>query len=205
MLPRDHQCGRAPNVDHFSTGREHLQSAKSLRGISVKSLSISLVSNAVITAFLAREGSSLLVLLPQVANTVLIVWKIALASGIVWRRRFIIVPWPTYNAALHASAVHGASAAYDNEAVAYLSYIFAPLIAGFSFYSLLYLRFTSWFDFALNTAVSAVYTFGFVLMCPQLWINYKLKSVAAMPWRVLGYRFVLADINATYAWRVACN
>ena len=28
-----------------------------------------------------------------------------------------------------------------------------------------------------------VYTFGFVMMTPQLFINYKLKSVAHLPWR----------------------
>lgn len=143
------------------------QAAKSLRGISVRSLSISLVSNLVITAYLAREGSSLLVLVPQVATTALLVWKIALASGIVWRRRFLVLPWPAYDAALHASAVQGASAAYDNEAVSYLSLVVVPLLLGFAAYSLAYLQFDSWAEYALSTAVSAVYGFGFILMCPQ--------------------------------------
>lgn len=31
--------------------------------------------------------------------------------------------------------------------------------------------------------VGAVYMFGFILMCPQLYLNYKLKSVAHLPWR----------------------
>ena len=36
----------------------------------------------------------------------------------------------------------------------------------------------------LGSLVGAVYTFGFIMMTPQLYINYKLKSVAHMPWRV---------------------
>ena len=33
-----------------------------------------------------------------------------------------------------------------------------------------------------------VYAFGFVLMTPQLFINYKLKSVAHMPWKAMVYK-----------------
>ena len=48
-------------------------------------------------------------------------------------------------------------------------------------------------------AVGAVYTFGFALMTPQLWINYRLKSVAHLPWAVLGYRFVNTIIDDVFA------
>jgi hypothetical protein len=33
--------------------------------------------------------------------------------------------------------------------------------------------------------VGFVYAFGFVMMTPQLYINYKLKSVAHMPWKAM--------------------
>lgn len=38
------------------------------------------------------------------------------------------------------------------------------------------------YSWVLNSLVGAVYTFGFILMCPQLYLNYKLKSVAHLPW-----------------------
>jgi hypothetical protein len=62
-----------------------------------------------------------------------------------------------------------------------------------------YAEWTGWFDWALSTAVAAVYSFGFVLMTPQLWVNYRLKSVAAMPWKVLGYRFFNTVIDDLFA------
>jgi len=31
---------------------------------------------------------------------------------------------------------------------------------------------------------------GFIRMTPQLYINYKLKSVDHLPWRTLIYRFI---------------
>ena len=58
----------------------------------------------------------------------------------------------------------------------------------------------------------AVYVFGFVGMTPQLFINYKLKSVAHLPWRVLAYKAFNTFIDDVFAvlvtmpmhHRVAC-
>jgi hypothetical protein len=35
----------------------------------------------------------------------------------------------------------------------------------------------------LSSLVGAVYAFGFISSCAQLYLNYKLKSVAHLPWR----------------------
>jgi len=36
--------------------------------------------------------------------------------------------------------------------------------------------------------VNGVYAFGFLFMLPQLFVNYKLKSVAHLPWRAFMYK-----------------
>lgn len=36
--------------------------------------------------------------------------------------------------------------------------------------------------------ISGVYAFGFLFMLPQLFINYKLKSVAHLPWKAFMYK-----------------
>jgi hypothetical protein len=41
---------------------------------------------------------------------------------------------------------------------------------------------------------------GFVLMTPQLFLNYKLKSVAHLPWRVLCYKFLNTFIDDLFAF-----
>ncbi|VEL09110.1 unnamed protein product [Protopolystoma xenopodis] len=33
-----------------------------------------------------------------------------------------------------------------------------------------------------------IYATGFLLMSPQIFINYRLKSVAHLPWRALTYK-----------------
>jgi len=42
--------------------------------------------------------------------------------------------------------------------------------------------------------------FGFIMMCPQLFINYKLKSVAHMPWRQMTYKFLNTIIDDLFAF-----
>jgi hypothetical protein len=37
-------------------------------------------------------------------------------------------------------------------------------------------------------------------MCPQLFINYKLKSVAHMPWRQMTYKFLNTIIDDLFAF-----
>lgn len=93
-----------------------------------------------------------------------------------------MAPHPTHAPMHRMSYVESETAKYDAEAMRYLSYALYPLILGYAVYSLVYRTHKSWYSWVLNSLVGAVYTFGFILMCPQLYLNYKLKSVAHLPW-----------------------
>ena len=41
---------------------------------------------------------------------------------------------------------------------------------------------------------------GFIMMTPQLFINYKLKSVAHLPWRMLTYKALNTFIDDLFAF-----
>lgn len=43
---------------------------------------------------------------------------------------------------------------------------------------------------------------GFIRMTPQIYINYKLKSVDHLPWRTLVYRFIETVIDDFYVFLV---
>lgn len=70
----------------------------------------------------------------------------------------------------------------------------------------------SWYSWTINSLVNGVYAFGFLFMLPQLFINYRLKSVAALPWRAFTYRAFNTFIDDIFAFiitmptahRVAC-
>jgi len=94
------------------------------------------------------------------------------------------------------------TAKYDKEAMRYLSYAFYPALAGYTIYSLIYNEHKGWYSFILSTLVSFIYIFGFIMMCPQLYLNYKLKSVAHLPWRMLTYKFLNTIIDDLFAFLI---
>jgi hypothetical protein len=72
----------------------------------------------------------------------------------------------------------------DTFATRYLSLFIFPLVIGFIIYSLIFRKYKSWYSWGISSLTSCVYTFGFILMCPQLYINHQLKSVSYLPWQV---------------------
>ena len=86
------------------------------------------------------------------------------------------------------SKVEATTAELDTVAMKYLSWVLYPLCIGGAIYSLLYTPHKSWYSWTIQTAVNGVYAFGFLFMLPQLFLNYKLKSVAHLPWRAFMYK-----------------
>jgi hypothetical protein len=88
----------------------------------------------------------------------------------------------------------------DRVATRTLGVILLPLVAGYTMYSFLYEKHSGWYSWLITSASSAVYALGFVLMTPQLFLNYKLKSVAHLPWKVLVYKFINTFIDDLFAF-----
>lgn len=82
----------------------------------------------------------------------------------------------------------------------YLGYALFPLVIGYSIYSLYYETHRSWYSWILASLTGCVYTFGFIMMTPQLFINYKLKSVAHLPWRTFTYKALNTFIDDLFAF-----
>lgn len=82
----------------------------------------------------------------------------------------------------------------------YLSWLVFPLFVGYAIYSLIYNEHRGWYSFILNMTYGFLLAFGFIMMTPQLFINYKLKSVAHLPWRMLSYKFLNTFIDDIFAF-----
>jgi hypothetical protein len=77
---------------------------------------------------------------------------------------------------------------HDTQAIKYLSIVLVPLVLGGALYSLVYNTHKSWYSWIVNSLVNGVYAFGFLFMLPQLFLNYRLKTVAHLPWRSFMYK-----------------
>ncbi|KAF7456422.1 cleft lip and palate transmembrane protein 1 (clptm1) protein [Cryptosporidium felis] len=89
---------------------------------------------------------------------------------------------------------------YDSIAIKYMSIMLIPCISAYAGYSLKYHKFRNWYSFIISTLAGTVYTFGFIMMTPQLYINYKLKSVDHLPWRFLIYKALNTFIDDIFSF-----
>ncbi|KAL4368461.1 hypothetical protein GQ457_05G016340 [Hibiscus cannabinus] len=98
----------------------------------------------------------------------------------------------------------------DASVLKYLFYVLFLLVACFSIYSLMYERHKSWYSWILSSLTSYVYIiifsissnslFQITTMCPQLFINYKLKFVVHLPWRQMTYKFLNTITDDLFAF-----
>jgi hypothetical protein len=91
---------------------------------------------------------------------------------------------------------------YDEIAFRYLYIIAVPLLLAYAAYSLLYNTHKSWYSYIIETLVGSVYAYGFLMMVPSLYINYRLKSVAHMPGKAMAYKFLNTFIDDLFAFTV---
>lgn len=182
---------------------------RSLAGLSARTVFWRAFSQMVIFFYLLDAQTSLLVLVPAGISAIIELWKVTKVLHIRiswsgWRPRV----WRDYQ----QEAGERSTAQADAEAMRYLSMLLYPLCIAGAIYSLVYEPHKGWYSWALHSIVNGVYAFGFLFMLPQLFVNYRLRSVAALPWRAFMYKAFNTFIDDVFAFiitmptahRVAC-
>ncbi|KAG9130765.1 hypothetical protein Leryth_012708 [Lithospermum erythrorhizon] len=170
---------------------------KSMEGLSAKTVVVSFVSQLIVFLYLLDNDTSWMILASSGVGCCIEFWKIGKAMHIEVDRSGTI---PKLRFRDRDSYAGNKTKEYDDMAMKYLSYLLLLLVAGFAVYSLKYERHKSWYSWILSSLTSCVYMFGFIMMCPQLFINYKLKSVAHLPWRQMTYKFLNTIIDDLFAF-----
>ncbi|KAJ6766345.1 CLEFT LIP AND PALATE ASSOCIATED TRANSMEMBRANE PROTEIN-RELATED [Salix purpurea] len=170
---------------------------KSMEGLSAKSVVVSFISQLIVFLYLLDNDTSWMILGSSGVGCCIEFWKIGKAMHIEIDRSGRI---PMLRFRDRDSYAGNKTKEYDDLAMKYLSYVLFLLVACSAVYSLMYERHKSWYSWILSSLTSCVYMFGFIMMCPQLFINYKLKSVAHLPWRQMTYKFLNTIIDDLFAF-----
>ncbi|XP_043723952.1 cleft lip and palate transmembrane protein 1 homolog [Telopea speciosissima] len=170
---------------------------KSMEGLSAKSVVVSFICQLIVFLYLLDNDTSWMILGSAGVGVCIEFWKIGKAMHIEIDRSGKI---PMLRFRDRESYAKNKTKEYDDMAMKYLSYVLFFLVVCSSIYSLIYERHRSWYSWILSSLTSCVYMFGFIMMCPQLFINYKLKSVAHLPWRQMTYKFLNTIIDDLFAF-----
>lgn len=167
---------------------------KSLEGLSVRSILISFGCQFIIFLYLLDNETSWMILLSAGVSVVIEGWKITKTNDVTVSSKFPFIHLKDKNSYISKTKE------FDEVAVRYLSYALYPMVAVYAIYSLLYDTHKSYYSWFIGSLSGAVYMFGFLQMTPQLFINYKLRSVAHLPWRVFVYKALNTFIDDMFAF-----
>ena len=177
----------------FKNDIQFWNNRNSLEGLSVRSVFFGVFQSLIVLLYVLDNETNTMIRISCFVGLGIELWKIQKVVDIKFENRRLIFKDK-------GSYVESSTKQYDELAFKYLSWVCFPLLAGYTVYALLYLEHKGWYSFVLGIFYGFLLTFGFIMMTPQLFINYKLKSVAHLPWRMLTYKFLNTFIDDMFAF-----
>lgn len=185
----------------FKNDIQFWNNRKSLEGLSVRSVFFGVAQSLIVLLYVMDNETNFMIRMSCFVGLGIEVWKIHKVVDIKFdQENKIFGLIPRLGFMDKGSYVESSTKDYDNLAFKYLGWLCFPLFFGYFVYSLIYNEHKGWYSFVLNMLYGYLLTFGFIMMTPQLFINYKMKSVAHMPWRMMSYKFLNTFIDDIFAF-----
>ncbi|KAG5367421.1 Cleft lip and palate transmembrane protein 1 [Yarrowia sp. C11] len=199
----------------FKSDISHWKNKKDTVGVSVRSIIANVVMQSIIFLYLMdnNDDTSYMILLTQGMGILVEAWKINKVAVF----SFFEAPKAQKNKKItdvlglgilyiqdrnELSEIEEKTKEYDSIAFKYLYIAAVPLIGAYAVYSVMYVPHKSWYSFIISTLVGSVYAYGFLMLVPSIYINYRLKSVAHMPRKAMVYKFLNTFIDDLFAFVV---
>ncbi|EEA05325.1 clptm1 family protein [Cryptosporidium muris RN66] len=179
---------------------------ESMHGLSGLSIFASFISELIIGLYLLDSNETSWILLVEIFIGISIsAWKMWKAKIFVLSKKFPYINFKqvfndTSETDKHLKNSETLTRHYDYVAIKYMSIMLIPCTFGYAIYCLNHYKYRSWYSFFISVLAGTVYTFGFIMMTPQLYINYKLKSVDHLPWRYLIYKALNTFIDDIFSF-----
>ncbi|XP_013401359.1 cleft lip and palate transmembrane protein 1 [Lingula anatina] len=185
----------------FKNDIQFWKNRKSLEGLSVRSVFFNVFQSLIVVLYVLDNETNTIVRISVFIGLLIEVWKIHKVMDIKTdQENRVFGIFPRISLQDKSSYTESHTKEYDQMAFKYLSWALYPLLGGYAVYSLMYVEQKGWYSWVLSMLYGFLLTFGFIMMTPQLFINYKLKSVAHLPWRMLTYKFLNTFIDDIFAF-----
>ncbi|XP_071886246.1 putative lipid scramblase CLPTM1 [Anas platyrhynchos] len=186
----------------FKNDIQFWNSRQSLEGLSVRSVFFGVFQSLVVLLYILDNETNFVVQVSVFIGLLIDLWKITKVMDVRLDREHKVgglLPRPTFtDKSTYIEVLHEGLRRYGVPVPVVDSLPPAGLL--YAVYSLLYLEHKGWYSWVLSMLYGFLLTFGFITMTPQLFINYKLKSVAHLPWRMLTYKALNTFIDDLFAF-----
>ena len=173
---------------------------KSMAGVSFSSVLGRFLCQLIIFLYLCDGGNTSWLILGSIGSGVAVeLWKVTKFIRPKLTRSF---PFVAFHRGSNLTQIEQDTVNYDSIAHTYLGMILYPLVIGSAIYAKKYYVYSSWWSWLISNLANAVYTFGFITLCPQLYVNYRLKSVAHLPWKVFVYKIFNTFVDDVFAFMI---
>jgi len=182
----------------FKCDVQFWRSKTSFEGMSARSIQLSCMSNVVSFLYVQEQKQSRIALYFVGVRLVLNIWKLSKLTTVARKATFPYVKWQNRVGSTQTLEEFEDLDAAEFRCMRNLFSLLLPLVAAFAGYRLVYHEFRSWYSWAILTLAVASQTAGFVIMTPQVFMNYRLKSVDHLPWRALTYQAINTFIDDVF-------
>jgi len=174
---------------------------KGVEGLSVRSVFFNVFQNLIVVLYVFDNDTNFVIRMSTFVGLGIEIWKVTKVQDVSFdfeNKLFGLIP--RIQLEDKKDYEDSGTKEFDRMAFKYLGMLCFPLAFCYCIYSVIYNEHKGWYSFILGSMYGFLLTFGFIMMTPQLFINYKLKSVAHMPWRMMTYKALNTFIDDIFAF-----
>jgi len=186
----------------FKNDIQFWNNRKSLEGLSVRSVFFNVFQSVIVLLYVLDNETNTIIKISCFVGLLIEIWKInkVVDFSINAEKPTILGIFPRIQFKDKGNYAESGTREFDRKAFKYLGWALFPCAIAYCIYSVIYNEHKSWYSFTLSSCYGFLLTFGFIMMTPQLFINYKLKSVAHLPWRMMTYKALNTFIDDIFAF-----
>jgi len=186
----------------FKNDIQFWNNRKSLEGLSVRSVFFNVFQSVIVLLYVLDNETNTIIKVSCFVGLIIEIWKInkVVDFSINQENPTFLGIFPRLQFKDKGNYEESGTKEYDRMAFKYLGMALFPLALAYCVYSVIYNEHKGWYSFILSSCYGFLLTFGFIMMTPQLFINYKLKSVAHLPWRMMTYKALNTFIDDIFAF-----
>jgi len=185
----------------FKNDIQFWKDRKTTEGLSVRTVFFNVFQNLIVVLYVFDNDTNTVIRISTFVGLAIECWKVTKVSDCSFDyENKVLGVFPRLVIAERKEYDESGTKEYDRMAFKYLGMAFFPIAFCYCIYSVFYNEHKGWYSFVLGSMYGFLLTFGFIMMTPQLFINYKLKSVAHLPWRMMTYKALNTFIDDIFAF-----